>query len=49
MQDWGIFYVDLKYDSINETVTGIKEIPTVDSKLLGDCIDCLENVVDNWN
>ena len=45
----GIFYVDLKYDSINQTVTGIKEIPTVDSKLLGDCIDCLENVVDNWN
>ena len=45
----GIFYVDLKYDNINHTVTGIKEIPTVDSKLLGDCIDCLENVVDNWN
>ncbi|HMK59397.1 MAG TPA: hypothetical protein VK462_10085 [Nitrososphaeraceae archaeon] len=32
----GIFYVDLKYNSTNRVVTGIKGIPTVDAKLLSD-------------
>ena len=45
----GIFYVDLKYNSTNHIVNSIKEIPTVNSKLLGNCIDCLEKVVNNWN
>ena len=45
----GIFYVDLKYDNTNHIVSGIKEIPTVDAKLLRDCIDCLEKIVNNWN
>jgi hypothetical protein len=45
----GIFYVDLKYDDTNLIVNSIKEIPTVDAKLLSDCIDCLENVVNSWN
>jgi hypothetical protein len=45
----GIFYVDLKYNSTNRVVTGIKGIPTVDAKLLSDCIDSLEKIVNNWN
>lgn len=45
----GIFYVDLKYDSTNHVVNGIKEIPTVDASLLNDCIECLEKIVNSWN
>jgi hypothetical protein len=45
----GIFYVDLKYNSTNRVVTGIKGIPTVDAKLLSDCIDSLEKIVNNCN
>jgi hypothetical protein len=45
----GIFYVDVKYDNTSHIVDSIKEIPTVDVKLLSDCIDCLKNVVNNWN
>lgn len=45
----GIFYVDLKYDSTNHVVNGIKQIPTVDANLLNDCIECLEKIVNSWN
>jgi hypothetical protein len=45
----GIFYVDLGYDNTSHIVDSIKEIPTVDAKLLSDCIDCLEKIVNNWN
>ena len=45
----GISYVDLKYDDTNRIVNSIKEIPTIDAKLLSDCIDCLQNVVNSWN
>ena len=45
----GLFYVDIGYDSTSHIVDSVKEIPTADAKLLSDCIDCLEKVVNNWN
>lgn len=44
-----IFYVDVKYDNSSHIVNSIKQIPTVDAKLLSQCIDSLEKIVNDWN
>jgi hypothetical protein len=45
----GIFYDDLKFDSTNQIVNGIKQVSTVNASLLSDCIDSLEKIVNNCN
>jgi hypothetical protein len=44
----GIFYIDLDYSSNSDIAKGIKKIPSVDIKTLRKAIDCLQDIIDEW-
>jgi hypothetical protein len=44
----GVFYTDLDYSSDSDIAKGIKKIPSVDSDTLRKAVDCLQNIIDEW-